>query len=290
MAFTRAFLLRRFPQETYYRDGYCLMRISIITATYNSGATICDTIESVLSQTYRDFEHIIVDGKSSDDTVSICRKYSEMYGGRMKIVSEPDRGIYDAMNKGIAMATGDVVGILNSDDFFSSSDILSKVAEEFKDDSVDAVYGDIHFVEPTDLGKCVRYYSSRFFQNWMMIMGYQPAHPSFYCRRECYTKYGNFDISFKIAADFENMLRLIRIHNIKTKYIHLDFVTMRQGGTSTNGISSRKRILLEHYRAYKKNGVLLGYCFDIVRYPLKVGELFLSKVFPWLYGPNQSGD
>ena len=266
------------------------MRISIITATYDSGATICDTLESVLSQTYQDLEHIIVDGKSSDDTVSLCRRYSEMYGGRMKIVSEPDKGVYDAMNKGIAMATGDIVGMLNSDDFFSSSDILSKVAEEFKDDSVDAVYGDIHFVEPTDLGKCVRYYSSRFFRNWMMTFGYQPAHPSFYCRRECYIKYGNFDISFKIAADFENMLRLIYIHNIKTKYIPLDFVTMRQGGISTNGISSHKRILLEHYRAYKKNGVSLGYCFDIMRYPLKVGELFLSKALPWLYGPKPSGN
>ncbi|MDE5890148.1 MAG: glycosyltransferase, partial [Bacteroidales bacterium] len=143
-----------------------------------------------------------------------------------------------------------------------------------------------HLVVPDELTKCVRYYSSRFFQSWMMVFGYQPAHPSFYCRRECYEKYGTFDISFKIAADFENMLRLIYLNNIRTCYIPMDFVTMRQGGASTNGILSHKNIIMDHYRAYRKNGVLYGYFFDIMRYPLKLGELMLSKTFPWIYGPK----
>lgn len=262
------------------------MKISIITVTYNSSDTVRDTLESVLSQTYPDFEHIIVDGKSKDNTVEICRSYETKYEGRLKIVSEKDKGIYDAMNKGIRMSTGDVIGILNSDDFYTGPDVLARVNEELELGDLDAVYGDIHFVDTGDLNHCVRYYSSRFFQPWMMVFGYQPAHPSFYCRRECYEKYGSFDASFRIAADFENMLRLIYIHNIKARYISIDFVTMRQGGASTNGLHSHKRIILDHYRAYRKNGVSLGYCLDLVRYPLKVGELVLSKTFPWLYGPN----
>lgn len=260
------------------------MKISIITATYNSGETIRDTLESVLSQTYLDFEHIIIDGKSTDNTISICREYEKKYDGRLRIVCERDKGIYDAMNKGLRIASGDVVGILNSDDFYSNPNVLSTIAEEFGRNEIDAVYGDIHFVGRNEPTKCVRYYSSRFFHSWMMVFGYQPAHPSFYCRRECYEKYGLFDISFKIAADFENMLRLIYLNNIRTRYIPMDFVTMRLGGASTNGIISHKNIILDHFKAYRKNGVLSGYCFDIMRYPLKIGELMLSKALPKVYG------
>lgn len=260
------------------------MKISIITATYNSVETIRDTLESVLSQTYPDFEHIIVDGKSEDDTIAICREYEKKYDGRLRIISEMDKGIYDAMNKGLRMASGDIVGILNSDDFYSNPNVLSTIAEGFGRNDIDAVYGDIHYVEANDLIHCVRYYSSRFFRPWMMVFGYQPAHPSFYCRRECYEKYGGFDISFRIAADFENMLRLIHINNINARYIPMDFVTMRVGGASTNGLKSHKKIILDHFRAYKKNGVTTGYCFDLMRYPLKLVELMLSKTLPQLYG------
>ncbi len=264
------------------------MKISIITATYNSGKTIRDTLESVLSQNYHDFEHIIVDGKSYDDTVAICREYEKKYDGRLRIVSERDKGIYDAMNKGLRMATGDILGILNSDDFYSNPNVLSTIAEKFGRNDIDAVYGDIHFVNPSELTKCVRYYSSRFFQRWMMVFGYQPAHPSFYCRRECYEKFGKFDISFKVAADFENLLRLIYLNNIRIHYIPMDFVTMRQGGASTNGILSHKNIIMDHYRAYKKNGVTMGFCFDLMRYPMKLGELILLKTLMWLHSDDPS--
>ena len=145
------------------------MKISIITTTYNSGATLRDTIRSILSQTYQDIEYIVVDGASTDDTLTIIQEYEPQFDGRMRWVSEKDNGLYDAMNKGIRMATGDVVGILNSDDFFTSPDVLERVAGAFREESgPDAVYGDIHFVNPDNLNRCVRYYSSRLFRSWLM--------------------------------------------------------------------------------------------------------------------------
>lgn len=254
------------------------MRISIITATWNSGATVRDTMESVLSQSYPDWEHIIVDGGSTDNTIDIVKELEPCYEGRLRWISEKDRGIYDAMNKGIAMAMGEVVGILNSDDFYTSKGILSKVAVAMMDSDVDAVYGDIHFVNDADLTKCVRYYSSRFFSRWKMQLGYQPAHPSFYCRKSVYDRYGAFDINFRVAADFENMLRLIYIHRIRTRYLPVDFVTMRTGGASTSGVSSHLRILNDHYRAYKKNGLPTGFVMDWLRYPSKAFTLMLSRI------------
>ena len=152
------------------------MKISVITATWNSGVTIGQTLESVLRQGYRDVEVIVIDGQSTDNTLDIVREYEGRFEGRLRWISEPDRGLYDAMNKGIAMATGDVVGILNSDDFYTSDDVLERVAREIE--GVDAVYGDIHFVNPDDLTKCVRYYSSRSFRRWQMRLGFMPAHPS----------------------------------------------------------------------------------------------------------------
>lgn len=251
------------------------MKISIITASFNSGHTIRDTIFSVLNQDFPFFEHIIVDGGSSDDTLEIIRDLEPRYNGRLKYISEKDEGIYDAMNKGIDMATGEIIGILNSDDFFSSSNVLSKVVEEIGDH--DAIYGDIHFVSPSNLRKCVRYYSSKWFKRVYMIFGYQPAHPSFYCRKEIYNRYGNFDLDMKIASDFELLFRFIYVHNIKIKYIPFDFVTMRIGGASTNGLESRIQILKDHYHSYKKHNIKTGYVFDMMRYPLKVGETILTK-------------
>ncbi len=189
------------------------MKISVITATFNSGKTLRDTIESVLRQTYRDIEYIIVDGASRDDTLDIIREYEPRFGGRMRWISEPDRGIYDAMNKGIGMATGAVVGLLNSDDFYTDECVLERVAAEIMD--VDAVYGDIHYVDDGDLTKCVRYYSSKGFRRWKMRMGFMPAHPSFYCRRTVYTRFGLFDTDFRVAADFEQLLRLIYLGRIR---------------------------------------------------------------------------
>ena len=256
------------------------MKISIITATYNSGATLRDTIESVLSQNCTDWQHVIVDGGSKDNTIDIIREYEPLYQGRLKWISERDRGLYDAMNKGIALADGEIIGILNSDDFYSSDDILSRVIAEMDKSDLDAVYGDIHFVNDDDLHKCVRYYSSKFFKRWMMRMGYQPAHPSFYCRKSAYDKYGYFDLDFKVAADFENMLRLIYLNRINTLYIPMDFVTMRTGGASTSGFQRHRRIISDHHKAFKKHGLASGYILDFFRYPFKLFELALAKLRP----------
>lgn len=249
------------------------MKISIITATYNSAATVRDTIESVLRQTYSDYEYIIKDGGSKDDTLEICKEYEPRFGGRMKIISAPDKGIYDAMNIGIEVAAGDVVGLLNSDDFYSSNDVLQTIADSFLKNDIAAVYGDIHFVKDGDLTKCVRYYSSEMFKRKYMRLGFMPAHPSFYCKKACYEQYGYFDTSFKIAADFENLLRLIFKGRIKTKYIKKDFVTMRTGGASTAGFSSRKTIMKEHLRGFKKNGVYSNALLLSLRYFYKIYEL-----------------
>lgn len=250
------------------------MKISIITAAFNSGATLRDTMESVLRQSYPNYEHIIVDGNSKDNTLVLLKEFEPRYKGKLKWISEPDKGIYDAMNKGIATASGNIIGILNSDDFYSEDGVLSKVVIAFNDEKLDAVYGDIHFVNDDNLKHCVRYYSSRSFVRWHMLFGIQPAHPSFYCRKSIYEKYGKFDTTFPIAADFEHLLRLIYIYRISTSYLPFDFVTMRTGGASTAGFRSHIRILRDHYRAYRKHGLVIAQLMDWMRYPVKLFRIF----------------
>ena len=248
------------------------MKLSIITATYNSERTLRDTMESILSQTFQDYEYIIVDGASKDATLDIIREYEPRFQGKMRYVSEPDKGIYDAMNKGFAMATGDVIGILNSDDFFTSDDVLQAVVDGFAGEYVDAVYADIHFVGTDDLTKCVRYYSSSVFRPWMMRFGMIPAHPSFYCRKAVYDQYGSFDTTYRIAADFEILLRLIFIHRIRTRYVKKDFVTMRLGGASTTGYGSWSLIMKEHLQIMKRHGVVTNRFLLSLRYIYKLFE------------------
>lgn len=254
------------------------MKLSLITVTYNSGKTLVCTIESVLQQTYPDIEYIIVDGASKDNTVSIIKEYEPKFNGRMRWISEPDKGLYDAMNKGIRMATGDVVGIINSDDFFTTDKILEQVADTFRTDvKLDAVYGDIHFVHPDDLNKCVRYYSSKVFRRGLMRLGFMPAHPSFYVRKECFDKFGLYKTDYQIAADFEFLLRVIYNGRIVTKYLPQDMVTMRTGGASTSGIESHKRIMKEHLRAFRENGIHTNVFLLSLRYVYKIMELIRWK-------------
>ncbi len=262
------------------------MKISIITATFNSGNTVADTLKSVLAQTYRDYELLVIDGASKDNTMDVVRNFEPLFEGRLRYVSEPDHGIYDAMNKGISMATGDVIGILNSDDFYTSDDVLSCIAWTMRQEAqgtdsgkgVDAVYGDIHYVDDKDLTKCVRYYSSRPFRRWMMRLGFMPAHPSFYCRKEVYERCGCFDTSYRVAADFENLLRLIFVNRIRTRYIAKDFVTMRTGGASSSGWQSHKRIMQDHLKALRKNGVYSNIFILSLRYVYKVLEILRTRL------------
>lgn len=262
------------------------MKISVITATWNSGKTIEDTIKSVLEQTYTDVEHIIKDGGSKDDTVAICEDYrrrfyssAEKLAKTMKIVSEKDGGIYDAMNKGIELASGDIIGILNSDDFYTSNGVLQRVADEFeKNPELEAVYGDIHFVKDEDLKKCTRYYSSGYFRPWMLRFGFMPAHPSFYVRRDVYEKYGLYDLDFRTSSDFEWMVRLFAKHQIRAKYLKMDFVTMREGGESTAGMEAKKKVNNDIVGSLRKHGIFTCGAFKYVRYGVKTVELVISRM------------
>lgn len=247
------------------------MKVSIITPAYNSGATIRDTIESVLSQTYPLIEYIVVDGASRDNTLAILHEYEYQID---KIISEPDNGIYDAMNKGIREASGDIVGVLNSDDFFTSVDTIEMIVKAFKDNEVDAVYGDVHFVDPADLSKSVRYYSSAIFRPWLFRFGFMPAHPSFYVKRECYARWGGYALEYKIAADFDLLIRFIYIRKIKSKYIKKDIVTMRIGGISTRNVKNRILINKEIIKACRKYGIYTNWFWISLRYMYKIVELF----------------
>lgn len=265
------------------------MKISVVTATWNSGKTVKDTIESVLHQTYKDIEHIVKDGGSKDNTMAICMDYlNRVYSTddthdsvmkTMKIVSEKDSGIYDAMNKGVMMASGEIIGILNSDDFYTSDDVLQKVAEEFeKCPELEAVYGDIHFVKPEDLTKCTRYYSSKSFRPWLLRFGFMPAHPSFYVRREVYEKYGLYDLQFRTSSDFDWMVRLFAKHHIRAKYLPMDFVTMRDGGESTAGMEAKRKVNNDIMGSLRKHGIFTCGAFKYVRYIVKGFELLLTKI------------
>lgn len=246
------------------------MKISIITATYNSEAHIADCVKSVNSQTYDNIEHIIIDGASKDNTVKIIEETPNRV---TKIVSEPDKGIYDAMNKGIRMATGDVIGILNSDDFFTSDDVIETVVDAFSNSDIDALYGDVHFVDPDDLNKCVRYYSSAIFKPPLFRFGFMPAHPSFYMKKECYEKHGLYALDYKIASDYDLLIRYLHKEKIRYKYLKKDFVTMRTGGVSTENFKSRVTLNREIVKACKKYGIKTNMFLLSLKYLYKVFEL-----------------
>ncbi|MDE6012525.1 MAG: glycosyltransferase [Prevotella sp.] len=245
------------------------MKVSIITVAYNSAETISNTISSVLKQTYNDIEYIVVDGLSTDDTISIVQSYEQKFNGRLRWISEKDKGIYDAMNKGIRMATGDIVGILNSDDFLTSNYVIERTVENFTDD-VEAIYGNVHFVKPNNLKKSVRFYSGKPFRPWMVRFGFIPPHPSFYIRRNVYEKYGLYDPSFRISGDVELIARLSYIKKISMKYINMDFVTMLEGGESTKSIKNRKIGTKEDLIACQKLGIKSNIILVHFKYFIKV--------------------
>lgn len=253
------------------------MKISLITATYNSGSVLRTTFESVLKQTYSDIEYIIIDGASKDNTMDLVHEYEPLFEGRIKWISEPDKGIYDAMNKGIRMATGDIVGIINSDDFYHRNDVLSHVAEAFEEPGVQAVYGDVRFVHPGNLDKTTRYYSSKVFSPKLFRYGFMPAHPTFFTYKKYFEKFGYYKTNYKIAADYELLVRLLYVHKLQAKYLPLDFMKMRTGGVSTASVRSNILLNKEIVRACRENGLWTCFPLLLMKYVVKVFELIFTR-------------
>lgn len=252
------------------------MKISIITATYNSGATLRDTLNSVLSQQYKDYEILIMDGGSKDNTKDIVEEFKSHLEGRLKWFQGMDKGLYDAMNKGIERAAGDAIGILNSDDFYASPDVLGKIANGLLES--DAVFGDLDFVDASDTSKIVRQWRGSEYKPNAFIKGWHPAHPTFYARRECFDKFGGFDISFDVSADFELMLRFIEKNKLKTKYIPSVMVKMRMGGESTGSLSKIIEGNRNVLRAFEKNDIPIPHFYLLRRLTPKAINLIKNKL------------
>ena len=245
------------------------MKVSIVTVCYNSAATIRDTIESVLAQDYADIEYIIVDGASKDNTLSIVNEYRDRIA---TVISEPDKGIYDAMNKGIQAATGDVVGILNSDDFFTSNKSIDHIVSGFTS-GVDAVYADLVYVKQDNPTAISRLYSSAGFAKWKMRFGFMIPHPTFYVRRELFDKFGYYKLNYRVAADFELMARFF-IGSINAKRVNAIVVSMREGGISSNGLRWRIHQNMEISRACNENGIFTVFPLLIIKLPFKLLSFF----------------
>lgn len=264
------------------------MLISIITVALNSASTIEYAIQSVLFQTHSDIEYIIVDGGSKDNTVSIIEKYASLFKKRLKYVSKSDSGIYDAMNKGLGMATGEVVGFLNSDDFFKDIHIVERIAEVFDTIETDAVFGNVLYIKNSG-GRFVRSYSGKHFHPGLLKFGMMPPHPSFYMKRLCYVNGGGFNTSFRIAGDYELLLRYFLKMNIGYQYIDLDMVVMRLGGTSTKSIFSiLYRNSLEIIKACRMNGVYTNWFMILLRFCMKAGGLVKWLFIPYYVKKNDN--
>ncbi|MEO6898229.1 MAG: glycosyltransferase family 2 protein [Caldimonas sp.] len=250
------------------------MKISVVTATWNSAATVADTLASINAQTHPDVEQIIVDGGSTDATLDIV----EAKGQRVAaVLSERDEGIYDAMNKGLKLARGEVVGLLNSDDFLASPDVLAKIAEAFADPSVDAVYGDLCYVRQNMPSQIVRYWHSGPFRSGSFARGWAPPHPTLYVRRELFDRVGGFDLAYSLAADFELMVRLFEVHRVRVRYLPMVMVRMRMGGASNKSLRNIVHQNREIWRALHHHGLagpMLGW---FVHKALLRGRQFLSR-------------
>tara|TARA_B100000686_G_scaffold345249_1_gene429481 strand:+ start:9299 stop:10030 length:732 start_codon:yes stop_codon:yes gene_type:complete len=241
------------------------MKISIITISYNSASTIRSTLNSVINQTYKNVEHIVVDGGSIDNTIEICNNYPHI----SKIISEKDKGVYDAFNKGLSMSTGEIIGFLNSDDIFDNNDTLRIIVDEFNKD-IDAVFGNLKYYNKK--GKVVRVWKANEYKKNSFQKGWMPPHPTFYCKKVIYDKYGNYDDSFKIAGDFELMLRLIEVYNIKTSFINNNLIRMKTGGISNSGVGSKVIILKEQFRAFRINKISINRLLYIISKLKKIKE------------------
>ena len=249
------------------------MKVSVITATYNRDATIVRAISSVKSQIYTDIQVIVIDGASQDDTISLV---SPMLDDKDILQSEPDQGIYDALNKGLDLADGEIVAFLHSDDLYFDNNVISKVVEIFSDDSVDVVYGDVCFFSGSSVTKTKRRYRSDKLSERNLAWGKMPAHPAIFIRRQIYEEIGYFETDFQIAADYEFLCRLVQYANLKSVYLSSVLVRMELGGASTGGVSNTILLNKEVFRAIRKNGIYTNIFMLLSKYPSKIIQ-FLKK-------------
>jgi glycosyltransferase involved in cell wall biosynthesis len=261
------------------------LKISVVTVGYNAAGTIEDTIRSVAAQNHPAVEHIVVDGGSRDGTRRILHRHAHRLA---RWVSEPDRGLYDAMNKGIGMATGDVIGTLNADDVYATPDSLAIVAAAFAREPVEAVFGDLVFVSGPRAERVVRYYRSVGFTPNRFARGRMPAHPTFFVRRSCYTRYGLYKTDYRIAADFELLARFLKTHGLRYRYLPEVLVRMRTGGLSTGGLRSNWILNREIIRACAENDIATNYVKVYSKYLTKFIELIRQPpgITPWRNRPS----
>ena len=228
------------------------MKVSIITATYNSEATILDTIRSLESQTYKNIEYIIIDGLSSDNTIELVSSNKVLFP---RIFREPDSGIYDALNKGIDHATGDIIGFLHSDDLFAYPNAIKDIVNKFQETKTDAIYADLEYVSKSNLNETIRYWKSGPFDRSKLKLGWMPPHPTFYVKKSIYQKFGKFDLNFKISADYDSILRYLWLNKINVGYLEKVVIKMRVGGASNGNLTKILHKTKEDIVALKKNGI-----------------------------------
>jgi len=237
------------------------MKVSIITATYNSAPSIKTALQSVSSQNYLNMELVVIDGNSKDNTLAVVK---QKYNRPAKIISENDKGIYDALNKGVKAASGDIIGLVHSDDFLASPEIISEVTAAFQKYEVDGVYGDLQYVQKEDTSKVVRYWKSKQFYSGLLNKGWMPAHPTLFLRKEVYEKHGLFDLNYKIAADYDMMLRVFSDTSLNFHYLPKVITKMRVGGASNRSLKNIKLKSTEDLKVLRANGIknplkVLGY-------------------------------
>lgn len=246
-----------------------MLKVSIITVCYNNASTIEATIKSVINQNYGNIEYIIVDGKSSDDTLLVIEKYRSNIS---KIISEPDDGIYFALNKGIALATGEIIAILHADDFYPDNNVIAEVVSAFIESGADTVYGDLQYVDRENTAEIKRYWKSGTYSQGLFLKGWMPPHPAFFVRKKCYVQFGTFNTILKSAADYELMLRLLHKNKCSSVYIPKVLVKMRVGGKSNISILNRIKANREDKKAWLINDLKPG-LFTLIRKPLsKLGQ------------------
>lgn len=245
------------------------MKISVVTACFNSAETLGDTLRSVALQTHPDVEHIIVDGGSVDNTTDLVRRKEFRVA---RLISERDAGVYDAMNKGIAASTGEVIGFLNGDDWYASDHVLAHIAEAFEDPQLEGVYADLDYVDRADPARITRKWRSQEFRPGLFKQGWMPAHPTFYVRQEVFQRLGGFDLAFPRQADFELALRFMEINRIRTRYVQEVWVKMRTGGISNASVRGILKGNIEAYQACRKNGLAVGPWFIPVKMASRIPQ------------------